>query len=98
MRVEGLKGQRHEAIAFADIVYQLTRNFPAEERFGLTNHSTLNQCLSSLSLGVGTTESTMGVEGAEKPCMLLCILIKYLRDVNAITFLESMQRFSPNIQ
>jgi four helix bundle protein len=28
---------RHEAIGFADLVYQLTRNFPAEERFGLTN-------------------------------------------------------------
>jgi four helix bundle protein len=27
----------HEAIAFADLVYQFTRNFPAEERFGLTN-------------------------------------------------------------
>ncbi len=27
----------NEAIAFADMVYQLTRNFPAEERFGLTN-------------------------------------------------------------
>lgn len=27
----------HEAIAFADLVYQLTRSFPAEERFGLTN-------------------------------------------------------------
>jgi len=27
----------HEAIAFADLVYTLTRNFPAEERFGLTN-------------------------------------------------------------
>ncbi len=27
----------HEAIAFADTVYQLTRNFPPEERFGLTN-------------------------------------------------------------
>ena len=27
----------NEAIAFADVVYQLTRNFPAEERFGLTN-------------------------------------------------------------
>ena len=26
-----------EAIAFADTVYQLTRTFPAEERFGLTN-------------------------------------------------------------
>jgi four helix bundle protein len=26
-----------EAIAFADLVYSLTRNFPAEERFGLTN-------------------------------------------------------------
>ena len=28
---------RHDAIAFADLVYQFTRNFPAEERFGLTN-------------------------------------------------------------
>ena len=27
----------HEAIAFGDSVYQLTRNFPTEERFGLTN-------------------------------------------------------------
>ena len=27
----------HEAIAFADSVYTLTRNFPDNERFGLTN-------------------------------------------------------------
>jgi len=27
----------NEAIAFTDVVYQLTQNFPAEERFGLTN-------------------------------------------------------------
>lgn len=27
----------HEAIAFADLVYQLTRGFPADERFGRTN-------------------------------------------------------------
>jgi four helix bundle protein len=27
----------HEAIAFADLVYALTRHFPDEERFGLTN-------------------------------------------------------------
>ncbi|SRR5260221_3246103 len=26
-----------KAIAFADLVYQTTRNFPADERFGLTN-------------------------------------------------------------
>jgi four helix bundle protein len=26
-----------KAIAFADMVYDLTRNFPADERFGLTN-------------------------------------------------------------
>ena len=26
-----------EAIAFADLVYQLTRRFPDDERFGLTN-------------------------------------------------------------
>ena len=28
---------RHEAIAFADLVYTLTRQFPSEERCGLTN-------------------------------------------------------------
>jgi len=27
----------HEAIAFADTVYHLTRDFPVDERFGLTN-------------------------------------------------------------
>ena len=27
----------HEAIAFVDLVYALTRRFPDEERFGLTN-------------------------------------------------------------
>jgi len=27
----------HDAIACADVVYQLTRTFPAEERFGLTH-------------------------------------------------------------
>jgi four helix bundle protein len=28
---------RDEAIQFADLVYQLTRGFPPDERFGLTN-------------------------------------------------------------
>jgi four helix bundle protein len=27
----------HEAIQFADLIYQLTSDFPSEERFGLTN-------------------------------------------------------------
>jgi four helix bundle protein len=27
----------HEAISFANLVYQLSRPFPSEERFGLTN-------------------------------------------------------------
>jgi len=27
----------HEAVEFADIVYSVTRKFPSEERFGLTN-------------------------------------------------------------
>jgi four helix bundle protein len=26
-----------KAIAFADLVYEITRNFPSDERFGLTN-------------------------------------------------------------
>jgi hypothetical protein len=43
----------HEAIAFADLVYQFTRKFPDEERFGLTNlrPSTLNLQLSTVLLG-----------------------------------------------
>jgi four helix bundle protein len=28
---------RQKAIAFADLVYELTRKFPSDERFGLTN-------------------------------------------------------------
>ena len=27
----------HKAVAFADLIYRLTRGFPSEERFGLTN-------------------------------------------------------------
>jgi four helix bundle protein len=27
----------HKAISFADLVYEVTRNFPADGRFGLTN-------------------------------------------------------------
>ena len=35
------------------------------------------QWSSNLSLGLGTTVSTMGIAGKEKPCLLLWILIKY---------------------
>ena len=30
---------RHKAISFADLVYDLTRNFPTDRRFGLTNQT-----------------------------------------------------------
>ena len=48
----------HEAIAFADIVYQLTRNFPAEERFGLTNQMRRAAVSISSNLAEGCSRSS----------------------------------------
>ena len=48
----------HEAIAFADIVYQLTRNFPAEERFGLTNQMRRAVVSISSNLAEGCSRSS----------------------------------------
>src|SRR5664279_5715859 len=48
----------HEAIAFADIVYQLTRNFPAEERFGLTNQMHRAAVSISSNLAEGCSRSS----------------------------------------
>ena len=47
-----------EAIAFADIVYQLTRNFPAEERFGLTNQMRRAAVSISSNLAEGCSRSS----------------------------------------
>jgi four helix bundle protein len=48
----------HEAIAFADNVYQLTRNFPAEERFGLTNQMRRAAVSISSNLAEGCSRSS----------------------------------------
>ena len=48
----------HEAIAFADVVYQLTRNFPAEERFGLTNQMRRAAVSISSNLAEGCSRSS----------------------------------------
>ena len=47
-----------EAIAFADIVYQLTRGFPAEERFGLTNQMRRAAVSISSNLAEGCSRSS----------------------------------------
>jgi four helix bundle protein len=48
----------HEAIAFADIVYHLTRSFPAEERFGLTNQMRRAAVSISSNLAEGCSRSS----------------------------------------
>ena len=48
----------HEAIAFADIVCQLTRNFPAEDRFGLTNQMRRAAVSISSNLAEGCSRSS----------------------------------------
>ena len=48
----------HEAIAFADLVYQLTRNFPTEERFGLTNQMRRAAVSISSNLAEGCSRSS----------------------------------------
>jgi four helix bundle protein len=39
-----------KAIAFADLVYELTRNFPDDERFGLTNQ--MRRAVASVSSNI----------------------------------------------
>jgi four helix bundle protein len=47
-----------EAIAFADLVYSLTRKFPDEERFGLTNQMRRSAVSISSNVAEGSSRSS----------------------------------------
>ena len=47
-----------EAIQFADLVYNLTRNFPDQERFGLTNQMRRAAVSISSNLAEGTSRAS----------------------------------------
>jgi four helix bundle protein len=47
-----------KAIAFADLVYEKTRNFPADERFGLTNQMRREAVSISSNIAEGTARNS----------------------------------------
>ncbi len=48
----------HEAIAFADTVYSLSKSFPADERFGLTNQMRRAAVSISSNIAEGSSRSS----------------------------------------
>src|ERR1039457_833675 len=47
-----------KAIAFADLVYEVTRNFPSDERFGLTNQMRRAAVSISSNIAEGTARNS----------------------------------------
>jgi four helix bundle protein len=47
-----------KAIAFADLIYELTRHFPADERFGLTNQMRRAAVSISSNIAEGTARNS----------------------------------------
>jgi four helix bundle protein len=50
----------HKAIEFADTVYSVTKGFPSDERFGLTNQMRRAAVSISSNLAEGTSRSSRG--------------------------------------
>lgn len=47
-----------EAIAFADLIYSITKNFPSDERFGLTNQMRCAAVSVSSNLAEGSSRNS----------------------------------------
>ncbi len=48
----------HRAIEFADLIYEMTRTFPADERFGLTNQMRRAAVSISSNIAEGTSRNS----------------------------------------